>query len=107
LQQGIKPEEFWRCTFGELKHQLRYLETVDKRQWMHTSQLLALTYNLNRGKTSKAASWEDFNPYEYERRISTPPTTLDSETRAKFERMTKALNRHGKTNGGTTDTVRG
>ena len=60
--------------------------------WIHTSQLLSLQYNMNRGKNSKQLSWEDFNPYEYQRKKTVAPTKLDSETLAKFSAFTNTLN---------------
>lgn len=32
-------------------------------QWAHTSSLLSLTYNMNRGKGRAAKKPKDFNPY--------------------------------------------
>jgi len=87
------------CTLGEVKLLCSRRELLDKMMWMHTSHIMALHANINKGKQGKTLSWEDFNPYEYQRIKNTKPAELDSVTRAKFDKMTKALNRNGKTIG--------
>jgi site-specific recombinase XerD len=42
---------------------LRAYEFQDEVQWMHTSALMALTANINRGKNARPFEWNDFNPY--------------------------------------------
>ena len=35
-----------------------------KNQWQHTSAILAMLANVNRGKNQKAFKADDFNPYK-------------------------------------------
>lgn len=66
---------------------------------------MSLLYNLKAGKHNKSLSWEDFNPYEYEKKKSAPPAQLNAQNLATFDKMTKALN--NEKNGSTKDTIRG
>ena len=36
---------------------------ADRTRWNHTGALMALLYNINRGRGATAKSAEDFNPY--------------------------------------------
>lgn len=38
-------------------------ESRGRDNWHHTSALMALTFNVNRGSKDKAAKPSDFNPY--------------------------------------------
>ncbi len=50
-------------TFFEYGEFSKNVEFKDELEWRRWSQLLSLTYNINRGK-GKAMSPDDFNPYE-------------------------------------------
>ena len=50
-------------TFFEYAEFSRSVEFKDELEWRRWSQLLSLTYNINRGK-GKSMSPDDFNPYE-------------------------------------------
>ncbi len=50
-------------TFFEYAEFSRNVEFKDELEWRRWSQLLSLTYNINRGK-GKSMSPDDFNPYE-------------------------------------------
>ena len=49
-------------TFFEYHEYSRHIEFQDELEWRRWSQLISLTYNVNRGK-NRAMSPEDFNPY--------------------------------------------
>ena len=61
---------------------------------------MSLLYNINRGKTGKALTWQDFNPYSIEPVSHAKPAELNSVNLARFNRMTKTLN-NGKKNSST------
>ena len=49
-------------TFFEFHEYSKSVEFSDELEWRRWSQLLSLTYNVNRGK-NRAMSPDDFNPY--------------------------------------------
>ncbi len=71
---------------------LRSYEFRDELQWMHTSAVLAMLANVNRGKNSRPYEWSDFNPYESSRKKSTSPKITAKHTQL-FDKMSQALNR--------------
>ena len=44
--------------------------SYQKDAWQHTSSLMALLYNINRGKHDKARTAEDFNPFTEKKTIN-------------------------------------
>ena len=71
---------------------LRSYEFRDELQWMHTSAVLAMLANVNRGKNSRPYEWSDFNPYASSRKKSTSPKITAKHTHL-FDKMSQALNR--------------
>ena len=51
---------------------IRRVEDEDRRAWRRSSHLMALLYNINRGKNSKRLDASDFFPYEEEKRYIEP-----------------------------------
>ena len=92
LERGKDPAIFWSCTFGEVMILLRSYEFRDELHWMHTSAVLAMLANVNRGKNSRPYEWSDFNPYASSRKKSTSPKITAKHTQL-FDKMSQALNR--------------
>jgi hypothetical protein len=92
LERGKDPAIFWSSTFGEVMILLRSYEFRDELQWMHTSAVLAMLANVNRGKNSRPYEWSDFNPYASSRKKSTSPKITAKHTQL-FDKMSQALNR--------------
>ena len=50
-------------TFFEFRWYSEQFRAAEELKWQHTSLLAAILANQNRGKASKAAKPDDFNPY--------------------------------------------
>lgn len=64
IEAGIDPLKFWTYTLAEIRHLIARQERADELQWVHTSNLMALSVNMNRRKGGKTYSWQDFTPYD-------------------------------------------
>lgn len=80
-------------------------QVQDELQWVQTSHLLSMLYNINRRKDAKAAEWTDFSPYEVAKVKTVPPAQVTADTVALFGRMKTAMN--NETNSSTKDIIRG
>lgn len=65
LSLGLLPEKFWSLTFFEFASYSKYIMEEDKRQWWHTSSLMALHANMNRDSKKQPTPYkaESFYPY--------------------------------------------
>jgi hypothetical protein len=95
LERGRNPDTFWRSTFGEVTIMIRAYEFQDEVQWMHTSALMALTANINRGKNARPFEWNDFNPYAKAKAKVKAAPKLGKKHHDLFAKMTQKLNSNG------------
>jgi hypothetical protein len=63
LRAGLKPDEFWNMTFFEWSCFQNGLLERDQTRWNHTGAVMAMLFNINRGRGQSAKSANDFNPY--------------------------------------------
>lgn len=63
---GLLPDQFWSLTFFEYAAYSRFFLEEDKRQWWHTSSMMALQANMNRDpkRTPKPYDAQSFYPYD-------------------------------------------
>lgn len=85
----MKPAEFWASTLAEVTLQIRGQEDLDRRAWQRTAHQMSLLYNVNRGR-NQALSWEDFYPYDKERKY-VPPPVVTQDLRDEFAQWGKTM----------------
>ena len=80
-------------TFFEYSKRSEFTEFQDELEWRRWSQLLSLTYNINRGK-GRALTADDFNPYAQLNKKKAPEMTADDIDKLRQE----ILKRNGRGN---------